>query len=372
MDDFFDRLGGQLGTLVENGAHRRRSVRLLARRAGGVAVLASSAAIVIAIAAIALSAGKGRPPAGSLSHRAIATDIAPGLVRSFRVLRRALRASDRLPGSLAGIGANGGPLRLSPSWQPNSASLGLVPALARRAILGRTGFSAWVIPGRHGLCWDARDPTGQLIGGLCSRFPFAASALTDEGGIAYDRGVTVGLVTDRVVSLELVTGPERPQSVPLSSGFYAAHYQPGSQLVAVTIDGRHVPLPIVDLPGAIGRAMPVPGTIVGQARLEAPNGGSGPQGTAWVDDTGGRHKVWVTATGMRPNTPGNAYALWLAGGPSESQMLGFAGTVGRNGQLAIASTLPATRYRARLLITIQKTGFPAHPRNIVLQGPLNR
>lgn len=373
MHDYFDRLEAQLGALLKQGAHRRGIGRLVLPRIGGVVALVASTVIVVGVTAAALSAGGSRRPAVSGGHHASTSEIDGAMVRSFKILRRPRHSSDRLPRALAGVGVNDAALLPAPSWQPNPASLGLLPALARRAIIPGTGFSVWLIPGRRGLCWDARDQSSPLLGGICGRFRYPAIALTDGGGIAYDRGVTVGLVTDRVVSLELVDGAGRQRAVPLSEGFYAASYRRGDRLIAITRTGRHDPLPIANLPETVGRSMPVPGTIIDQIDLQPPSGAHTPEGTAWIDQTSGRVKLWVTPAGIKPNSSTNAYAVWLAGGPSGARMLGFAATVGPDGQLGIASVLPTDAAHGRqLLVTNEKTGVhPKQPGTIVLQGRLS-
>jgi len=170
--------------------------------------------------------------------------VATSLRDDFSLLRRPLRPSDHLPARLAGIVADGALLPPAPS-QPKPVMLGIEPKQARRAVLRRFGISAWLIPGTGGLCWYAEDHR-RILGGECIKAPIRRDALLASDGLLYDRGFTIGLVTDRVRSITQTVRGAAKRPVPLVSGFFVAKY--GAQLLAVTAHGTRILVPIRGLP----------------------------------------------------------------------------------------------------------------------------
>jgi hypothetical protein len=253
MDDYFDRIETQLGDLIERGAHRRRGLAGLPRITGAQLALACSTAIVVAIVTVALvnvhpSRPRSSPAAGE-------SQVDPSLTGNFRILRRPVTPSDRLPQALLQFGLDGvrrGMFARSESWlagepaPPPVASIGLLPELSRRTTIPGTGYSAWVIPGRHGMCWfSASAPRYEN-----TPFPYPAicvGPLTHPAAALFDGSWTdveavdnaiVGLVTDRVLAVILVDASGHRQPVPLSEGFYLSPLlRDGQRLLAVTRSG---------------------------------------------------------------------------------------------------------------------------------------
>ena len=123
----------------------------------------------------------------------------------------------------------------------------------------------------------------------------------------------------------------------------------------------------------MGGTLTVRGTGIAHIHLTSPDHARLPTGTAEVSRDGTRYAVMVIVGGLRPPPPESAYALWLAGGPAKSHLLGIVTPgVGVKGHvLRVAGPVPADvlSYR-RLVITL---GHKAHPRllgQVVLQGPL--
>lgn len=98
--------------------------------------------IVVAIPAVA--------PGGGLASQQTSgrVSVVPSaLITHFRILRRPLRPTDRLPPH-------------APRGLTRSRFLGLLPSLARREIFPGTGARAWLVPGRRGFCYLAQDRSG--------------------------------------------------------------------------------------------------------------------------------------------------------------------------------------------------------------------
>jgi hypothetical protein len=255
MDDYFAQIEQQIGAAIAAGAHRRRGpfARVRAPRLGfglGPLAIAGSTAIVVAIAAFVLlnvHGGRSPQPGGGQGSQ-----IAPALVRDFRILRTPVTSADRLPPHFADGGTAGiqrglfardlthtdpGPRQVS-----DVASIGLLPALTRRTEIPGTGVTGWVIPGRRGLCWFIETRTLLLPQGAeCVGVPAdPATALIDGpwAGVSGYNDHLVGFVTDRVLAVRLVDGHGRGRTLPLHDGFYVSRL-PGSdqQIVAVTRTG---------------------------------------------------------------------------------------------------------------------------------------
>jgi hypothetical protein len=255
MDDYYGLLEAQLRALTERGAHRRRLGGRMSRPriSGAMVALAGSAAVVLTITGIFITAGGGLHAIGPAAHGG-SNGIDPTLIRNFKILRRPLQSSDRLPPALPTAAVKQGDMfRLAtPPGQPTPASLGLLPALARRVVIPGTQFSAWLIPGRRGFCWDARHGTSQLLAAVCGPLQDPNTALLDRNGTAIYRAasgglITVGLVTDRVLSVEQVTRDGKRHQLPLSQGFFVASYT--ARVIAITANGPRTLLPVQALPG---------------------------------------------------------------------------------------------------------------------------
>jgi hypothetical protein len=251
MDDYFDLVEAQIGMRIAEGAHRRRGILprglTMPRVNVGPLALAASTALVVAVAAVVLLGVRGGETGGTAASQA---DIAPVLVQHFRILRTRVTAADKLParfgaGSRAGIPS----ALVSAGWTayapaPSVASIGLLPSLARRAVIPRTGYTAWLIPGRRGMCWfseSTSEPVSLPSPAVCVGLPKDPStALTDGpwADVEPAGNKLVGLVTDRVLKVELVDRSGREYPVPLKDGFYVASYlRPKQRLVAVTRNG---------------------------------------------------------------------------------------------------------------------------------------
>lgn len=255
MDDYFAQIEEQIGAAIAAGAHRRRGplARVRAPRLGfgfGPLAIAGSTAIVLAIAAFVLLNVHG----GAKPHATTAAQerVAPALVRDFRILRTPVTSADRLPphfadGGIAGLErglfqrdlthTDPGPRQVS-----NVASIGLLPALTRRTEIPGTGYTGWVIPGRHGLCWFS-EPRNDLfpLPAECVRVPAdPATALIDGpwAGVDSSNDAIIGFVTDRVLAVRLVGRDGRGRTLPLHDGFYVSPLPGGDhRIVAVTRTG---------------------------------------------------------------------------------------------------------------------------------------
>jgi len=277
MDDYFDRVETQLGELIEHGAHRRRRFVTgprLPRIPVGALALAGSTAVALAIVAVVLLSVHRRPPPLSGGAGVGADQIDPSLVRSFKILRRPLTRVARLPAGFATGGFKGierGQFSRSTTWitsearPPGVAGIGLLPALTQLTTIRGTGYSAWLIPGRHGMCWFTRSSSSSNG----PPFPYPAVCV---GSLAHpatdlidgpwtdvetsDQSI-VGLVTDRVRAVMLVNGAGPGHRVPLSNGFYVSPLPTGHErLVALTPSGAQPLYP---------QATPKPPRIVGSA-----------------------------------------------------------------------------------------------------------
>ena len=157
----------------ERGPHGRRAEnrRRVPRITPGMVALVASVAVVFGVAAVfLLGVRKPHAPAhASLSgagQHVGENGIDQTLIRNFRILRRPVRPSDRLPPALAQIATLRAPL----NGGSRPTSLDLTPDLAREVTLPGTGLRAWLIPGRHGLCWDA-EYAGHELGSVLQLTP---------------------------------------------------------------------------------------------------------------------------------------------------------------------------------------------------------
>jgi hypothetical protein len=308
--------------------------------------------------------------------------IDQALSRNFKILRRPRRPSDRLPAALAHIATPSAPL----NGDSRRATLGLVPGLARAVTLGGagTGFRAWLIPGRYGLCWDA-EYGSQELGVSCSSFPHPATALAGTNGVDSVRTrtglLTIGLVTDRVLALELAKPHGQRTRIAISDGFYAGYGISGKRLIALTATGpeilphasSEIVLNAVGSPtAAIVPAPPQRGKLLAQVSLRSPAGGRTLKGIAEIYKSTRGDLLSLTLSGITPTVAHNAYAVWLYNTPHAARLLGFITRHrGRAGTLATSGVLPsdARRYR-QILVTLETQARPGTPGKIILNGPL--
>jgi hypothetical protein len=351
--------------------------------------LLASVAVVFGVAAVfLLSARKPQAPTRPAQRPSVLktgqhvgkSGIDQALTRNFKILRRPLRPSDRLPAGLAQIATPSAPL----NGGARPTSLGLTPGLAREVTVPGTGFRAWLIPGRHGLCWDA-EYGSQELGAFCSSFQNSATALAATNGYDSVRTrtglLTIGLVTDRVHALELVRPHGRRTRVPISDGFYAGYGISGKNLTALTATGSQI-LPrasseiVLDAVGSPTAIAPAPhqrGTLLAQVSLRSPAGGRPPQGIAQIYKSTHGDLLSLTLSGVRQTAPRNAYAVWLYRTPHAARLLGFITQHrGRGGTLRTSGVLPsnAGRYR-QILVTLETQTRPTTPGKIILNGPLS-
>jgi hypothetical protein len=118
-------------------------------------------------------------------------------------------------------------------------------------------------------------------------------------------------------------------------------------------------------PSGLGHVTPV-ATI----KLHPPTGAGAARGTAHELRAGAHYGITITATGVTPNTPHNAYAVWLYRSPSKERLLGFINPgVRQNGRLTTVGALPndASAYD-KILIALETRPNPRVPGLIVLTG----
>lgn len=173
-----------------------------------------------------------------------APGVNPKLRQDFRILRRAPTTDDRLPPPVAGAIRAGRLLPPGPG-QVRPVSLRLEFSSSRRALLQGGRIAAWLVPGRSGVCWYARDDQ-RIVGGDCVKVAQLGGVQTVGKSMLYDNGLTIGLVTDRVLSIHELTpsGTQRPLAI--HGGFYVARY--GTRVIAHTAQGNHTLIPIPGLP----------------------------------------------------------------------------------------------------------------------------
>lgn len=213
------------------------------------------AVVVVALAlagAGALGLSTGSTGGSSRAAAAISTSdagIDPVLVRNYRILRRPVQRGDSLPADYAS--------GMIPRRLGREARLGLLPALARRAVIPGSRLEMWLEPGRHGACtWIAeRAPSGAAItggfGSSCSSVSQLVHATWTIGGGAFlvpgppikplsqgEPSLASGLVPDRT-TVELVsrTGAGARKTLALADGFFAIRFGHGDELY--TVNGGH-------------------------------------------------------------------------------------------------------------------------------------
>jgi hypothetical protein len=169
--------------------------------------------------------------------------VNPALRAEFRILRRAAAPGDALPATVMPAIREGRQLPPGPG-QVRPRELGLQLSASRRALLGDR-IQAWLVPGRSGMCWYARDRS-RLVGGDCVKVRQVRPEQTVGSAVLYDNGLTIGLVTDDVLSIHEMTSPRAQRPLAIHGGFYVARY--GARVVAQTAHGDHTLIPIPGLP----------------------------------------------------------------------------------------------------------------------------
>jgi hypothetical protein len=350
--------------------------RFAPRINAGVVALVASLAVTFGIAAVfLLNVRKPHATIGA-APRVSLPRIDQAVISDFKILRRPLLPTDRLTGTLTQIATPNAPI----SGASRPASLGLVPKLAREANLPGTPFRAWLIPGRHGLCWAAEYRT-QVLGAFCSSFPNPATALTAADGYASVKTrtglVTIGLVTDRVLALELIGRHGQRKPVPISDGFYTVDGA-GNNLIATTAAGPQI-LPgasselVLNTVGSRDTSVTAPDQLLAQIHLRSPSGGRTPRGSAEIYKTAHGSALSLAAAGIGPTVAPNAYAVWLYRAPHAARLLGFiTQRLARAGTVTTGGILPsdAGRYH-QILVTLETQTHPTTPGEIILTGPLN-
>jgi hypothetical protein len=353
---------------------------------GSVALVASVLATFSVAAVILLNVrgpDRSATPAARVSlstarHEAEKLGIDPSLLLDFKILWRSPRPTDLLTGVLAQIAIPDAPI----NGDSRPTSLGLRPKLAREQNLQGTAFRAWLIPGRHGLCWAAEYRT-QVLGAFCSSFSNPATTLAPTGGDASVKTatglITIGLVTNRVRELELIGSHGQRSRVPISDGFYTVA-GPGNDLIATTATGsERLPAAsseIVLNTLASHASVPTPtihGSLVAQIPLRPPSRHRTPAGIVYIYKSTQGYGLSLDAAGVRPASASNAYAVWLYNTPHEAQLLGFiAKGTARAGNLTTHGALPSHPNRYNLiLVTLETNSRPTTPGKVVLEGPLS-
>jgi len=110
--------------------------------------------------------------------------------------------------------------------------------------------------------------------------------------------------------------------------------------------------------------------IIGQVNLTGRRG-SKALGVANLLAQGGQRALALQAQGLPATTSRSFYAVWLYNSASDSQRLGFAPPVTKNGRLQAVAGLPPTAARFhQLIITRESVRQPSRPGPIVLAGQL--
>ncbi len=113
-------------------------------------------------------------------------------------------------------------------------------------------------------------------------------------------------------------------------------------------------------------------TPVAQINLLSPSHSKSTAGIAEVLKQGNNTAIAIVGQGLPANTKHNAYAVWLYNSASDALRLGFVNPgVNKNGRLETTGPLPTNAARFKqLLVTLETSGNPKAPGQIVLQGNL--
>ena len=212
--------------------------------------------------------------------------------------------SDRLPPALAQIATLRAPL----NGGSRPTSLGLTPDLAREVTLPGTGLRAWLIPGRHGLCWDA-EYAGHELGAFCSSLQTRrrlSPLPTGRLGQDENRLLTIGLVTARPrARADETLRTANPSSI--RDGFYAGYGISGkptspSPPAALRFFLAH---PASSSSTPSGLPPPLGPHRLNEERfspisLRSPAGGRAPEGIAQIYKSTHGDSLSLTLSGVRP------------------------------------------------------------------------
>lgn len=276
------------------------------------------------------------------------------------------------------------------------------PEATRQVLGGTIAGYRWSLQAKAGEAGFSAIQDGRLIldgraYGMCG--PGASSpafGLIDAPG----HGIVYGYVTGRGPVSVRLSGPGVPSigveviSVPGGGGDFLIGTLPASACGYKSVklfDTEASGVQLVDevkfgacrldqpVPPISGGGFPINGgspsglghvTPVATIKLHPPTGAGAARGTAHELRAGGHYGITITATGVTPNRPGNAYAVWLYRSPSKERLLGLINPgVRRNGRLTTAGALPsdASAYN-KILITLETRSNPRVPGLIVLTG----
>ena len=141
-------------------------------------------------------------------------------------------------------------------------------------------------------------------------------------------------------------------------------------------------------PAAIRNFSPAPtpapsGLLVASTNLTPVEAGKSPTGKVRVyGKPPNRYDILITASGLKPNARGGAYAVWLLPvvhtpsgtyQPHGPELVGLISpSVGRDGKLAAEGLLPQDASgNSEILITLEPTGSTKTPGRAVLHGPIS-
>jgi hypothetical protein len=247
-----------------------------------------------------------------------------------------------------------------------------------------SGIRAWLIPGRRGLCWDAQY-AGHELGASCSSSQNLAWALAATNGYDSVRTktgmLTVGLVTDRVLGLEMIRPNRQRTQIPITDGFYAGYGISGSKLVALTAKGPETLPPasgeiVLNTVASATPIAPAPrqrGALLAQLNLRSPGGDRSSEGIAQIYKSTPGDLLSLTLSGVTPIGSHEALAVWLYSTPHAAQLLGFITQHrDRDGLLTTSAILPADagRYH-QILVALEAQTRRKTPGKIMLNGSLS-
>jgi hypothetical protein len=124
------------------------------------------------------------------------------------------------------------------------------------------------------------------------------------------------------------------------------------------------------------------GLLVASTNLTPVEAGKSPTGKVRVyGKPPNRYEISITASGLKPNARGDAYAVWLLPvvhtpsgtyQPHGPELVGLISpSVGRDGKLAAEGLLPQDASgNSEILITLEPTGSTKTPGRAVLHGPI--
>jgi hypothetical protein len=110
--------------------------------------------------------------------------------------------------------------------------------------------------------------------------------------------------------------------------------------------------------------------VITQTVLTPPGGRILPTGIAEIRRNNRQLGVLIVASGLKPNTSHDHYAVWLYNSPTDNILLGFVDPqVKSNGWLRSAGGLPARAGCFRLIyVSLETTANPTRPHRIALTG----